>query len=279
MSRNMVLIHGAWLASNSWEHFAGYFTDRGYDVIAPEWPRKHDDVADQRADPEELAGLGVKEIVDHYDAIVRAMSEPPVLVGHSFGGLFVEMLLDRGLGAAGVALDPAAPKGVLRVEPSQLKAAGPALNHPLHRHGVVPLDFEEFRYAFVNTWDEEAARDAYDRYAVPETARILFQGGLANFALHPATRIDFHKADRAPLLITAGEKDNTVPPASRRPPSTSTSTPARRPTSSSSRVARTCSSPARAGRRSPATSPAGSTGCSPRRRRCRRWSEDHQRRR
>jgi alpha-beta hydrolase superfamily lysophospholipase len=212
MSRDMVLVHGAWLASNSWEHFARYFTDRGYDVIAPEWPRKHDDVADQRADPDELAGLGVKEIVDHYDGIVRAMSEPPVLIGHSFGGLFVEMLLDRGLGAAGVALDPAAPKGVMRVEPSQLKAAGPALNHPLHRHGVVPLDFEEFRYAFVNTWDEDAARDAYDRYAVPETARILFQGGLANFALHPATRIDFHKADRAPLLITAGEKDNTVPP-------------------------------------------------------------------
>jgi pimeloyl-ACP methyl ester carboxylesterase len=134
-----------------------------------------------------------------------------VLVGHSFGGLFVEMLLDRGLGAAGVALDPAAPKGVLRVEPSELKAAGPALNHPLNRHGVVPLTFDQFRYAFVNTWDEDAAREAYERFAVPETARILFQDGLANFALHPATKIDYGKDDRAPLLITAGEKDHTVP--------------------------------------------------------------------
>jgi pimeloyl-ACP methyl ester carboxylesterase len=35
-------------------------------------------------------------------------AEPPVLIGHSYGGLFVELLLDRGLGRAGVAMSPAA---------------------------------------------------------------------------------------------------------------------------------------------------------------------------
>lgn len=212
MSRSMVLIHGAWLASNSWENFSTFFGERGYDVTAPEWPRKPAGVAAQREDSDELAGLGVQEIVDHYDAIIRAMDEPPVLVGHSFGGLFVEMLLGRGLGAAGVALDPAAPKGVLRVEPSELKAAGPALNHPLRHNGVVPLTLKQFTYAFVNTFDEDAARSAYERYAVPETARILFQDGLANFMIHPVTKIDYDRPGRAPLLITAGENDNTVPP-------------------------------------------------------------------
>jgi pimeloyl-ACP methyl ester carboxylesterase len=211
MSKNMILIHGAWLASNSWDDFAGYFGERGYAVTAPEWPRRAPDVEGQRARPDDLAGLGVEEIVDHYAEIVGALDEPPVLVGHSFGGLFVEMLLDRGLGVAGVALDPAPFKGILRLEPSELKAAGPALNHPLHRHGVVPLTFDEFNYAFTNTWDEDEAREAYERFAVPETARILFQGGYANFALHPATKVNHENADRAPLLITAGEHDNTVP--------------------------------------------------------------------
>jgi pimeloyl-ACP methyl ester carboxylesterase len=211
MPKNMVLIHGAWLASNSWDDIAAYFGDRGYVVTAPEWPRKAPDVAGQRADADDLAGLGVEEIVEHYAALIAALDEPPVMVGHSFGGLFVQMLLDRGLGVAGVALDPAPFKGILRLEPSELKAAGPALNHPLHRHGVVPLTFEEFNYAFTNTWDEDTARAAYERLAVPETARILFQGGYANFALHPATKVNYQNPHRAPLLITAGEHDNTVP--------------------------------------------------------------------
>ena len=36
----MVLIHGAWLSSLSWERFDEFFTAKGYDVTAPEWPRK-----------------------------------------------------------------------------------------------------------------------------------------------------------------------------------------------------------------------------------------------
>jgi pimeloyl-ACP methyl ester carboxylesterase len=207
----VLMVHGAWLASNCWDDFREHFAALGHDVLTPEWPRKPPIVEAQRAHADDLAGLGVNEIVDHYDAIVRACGTPPVLIGHSFGGLFVELLLDRGLGVAGVALDPAPFQGILRLEPSELKAAGPALNHPRNRHGSVALTFEQFNYAFTNTWDDAAARAAYERYAVPETARILFQGAYANFAPHPATRLDHRKADRAPLLITAGEHDNTVP--------------------------------------------------------------------
>lgn len=207
----VIMIHGAWLAANSWDDFRGHFTARGYDVQMPEWPRKQAGVEAQREAAADIEGLGVTEIVDHYAALVQECPEPPVLLGHSFGGLFVEMLLDRGLGAAGVAMDPAPFKGILRLERSELKAGGPALNHPGNRHGTVALSFEEFNYAFTNTWEEDAAREAYERYAVPETARIFFQDAFANFALHPATKIDARKADRAPLLITAGEHDNTVP--------------------------------------------------------------------
>ena len=207
----IVMIHGAWLAANSWDDFRGHFAALGHHVLVPEWPRKPPGVVAQRAAGDGLAGLGVAEIVDHYDAIIRGCRTPPVLIGHSFGGLFVELLLDRGLGLAGVALDPAPFKGIRRLERSELKAAGPALNHPGHRRGIVALSFEEFNYAFTNTWDEAATRAAYERYAVPETARILFQGAYANFAPHAATRLDHRKADRAPLLITAGEHDNTVP--------------------------------------------------------------------
>ena len=207
----LMLIHGAWLSARSWENFAGYFEKRGFAVSTPEWPRKEGDVEELRADTEALEGLGVEEIVDHYEAQIRALDEPPVLVGHSFGGLFVELLLDRGLGRAGVAMSPAPPKGILVLPFSSLKAAAPALAHPSRWHGVVPLSLEEFTYGFVNTFSPEEAAAAYERYAVPETGQIFYEAGFANFHLHPPTEVHFRNQERAPLLVVGATNDKTVP--------------------------------------------------------------------
>src|SRR5439155_27045432 len=89
----LMLIHGAWLSSRSWESFADYFDKRGFAVSAPEWPRKHGDVEQLREGAEELAGLGLIEIVDHYEGLIRALDQTPVLIGHSFVGPIVERLL------------------------------------------------------------------------------------------------------------------------------------------------------------------------------------------
>jgi pimeloyl-ACP methyl ester carboxylesterase len=215
--KDIVFIHGAWLSSRSWERFAEYFAQRGYSIEAPEWPRKHGDVEELREHSEELADLGIAEIVDHYDGLIRGRDPQPVLIGHSFGGLFVQLLLDRGLGSAGVALDPAPPKGATyTLQPSTLKSAAPAIAHPSKLHGVVTLTQEQFNYGFTNTWEKADAEAAYERYAVPETGRIFFQDGLANFSWNSPAEIDYEKSDRAPLLITVGEHDNTVPPKTAR---------------------------------------------------------------
>src|SRR6266508_3036136 len=206
-----MLIHGAWLSSRSWENFVDYFGKRRFAVSAPEWPRKQGDVEQLREDAEKLAGLGLAEIVDHYESVIRELEQPPVLIGHSFGGLIVELLLDRGLGRAGVALSPAPPKGILVLPFSSLKAAAPALAHPSKWHGVVPLTLEEFTYGFVNTFTPEDAAAAYERYAVPETGQSFYEAGFANFHLHPPTAVHFKKEERAPLLIVGAEKDHTVP--------------------------------------------------------------------
>lgn len=207
----LMLIHGAWLAANSWDNFAGYFEERGFAVSAPEWPRKHGDVAALREDAEEIEGLGLDEIVDHYEEKIRALDEAPVLVGHSFGGLIVELLLDRGLGRAGVVMSPAPPKGIIVLPFSSLKVASSALAHPSTRRGIVTLSLEEFTYGFVNTFSPEEAAAAYELYAVPETGRIFYEAGLANFHLDPPSEVHFKNDDRAPLLIVGAEKDHTVP--------------------------------------------------------------------
>ena len=207
----LMFIHGAWLSARSWDTFAEYFEARGYPVSAPEWPRKEGGVEELRKSAEELEGLGLNEVIDHYEAQIRALHEPPVLIGHSFGGLIVELLLDRGLGRAGVAMSPAPPKGILVLPFSSLKVAAPALAHPSKWHGVVPLTLEEFTYGFVNTFSPEEAAAAYEKYAVPETGQIFYEAGFANFHLHPPTEVHFKMQERAPLLIIGADKDHTVP--------------------------------------------------------------------
>lgn len=199
-----MFIHGAWLTSQSWENYADYFGKRGFAVSAPEWPRKGGDAAD-------LAGLGVEEIVDHYENEIDQLGEEPVLIGHSYGGLFVELLLDRGHGRAGVALSPAPPKGILKLPLKTLKSGSPALAHPSKWHGVITLTLEEFTFSFVNTFSSEDAAAAYETYAVPETGQIFYEAGFANFHLHPPTAVHFKSDERAPLLIVGADEDQTVP--------------------------------------------------------------------
>jgi pimeloyl-ACP methyl ester carboxylesterase len=206
-----MMIHGAWLSSRSWETFAEYFRDRGYDVSAPEWPRKQGDVEELREATDAIEGLGLTEIVDHYEELIRALDQEPILIGHSFGGLIVELLLDRGLARAGVAMSPAPPKGILVLPFSSLKVASSALAHPSRWHGVVPLTLEEFTYGFAQTFTPEEAKAAYERYYVPETGQIFYEAGFANFHLHPPTELHFKYEERAPLLIIGADQDHTVP--------------------------------------------------------------------
>jgi pimeloyl-ACP methyl ester carboxylesterase len=210
-ARTIVLIHGLWMTPLCWEHWIERYEAAGHRVLAPAWPGMESGVEALRADPSGVENLGIEEIIDSYDAVVRELDEPPIIMGHSFGGAFAEVLLDRGLGAAGVAIDAAAVKGITKLPLAQLKSAFPVLKSPFNAHKAVGLTFDEFHYAFVNTLGDDEARAAYERYAVPGPGRVLFQGAFANFNPHAATRVDFRKSDRAPLLIIAGGEDHTVP--------------------------------------------------------------------
>jgi len=207
----IVLIHGLWMTPRSWEHWVARYEAAGHQVLAPAWPGLDRDVEDLRADASGIETLGVAEIADHYEAIVRGLPEAPIIMGHSFGGLFTQILLDRGLGAAGVAIDSAAAKGVFSLPPQQLRSAFPVLKSPLNAHRTVLLTPEEFHYAFANTMDEAASRAAYDRYAVPGPGRVLFQAALANLNPRAETRVHYRNDDRAPLLFIAGGEDHVVP--------------------------------------------------------------------
>ncbi|MEO7216980.1 MAG: alpha/beta fold hydrolase [Gemmatimonadaceae bacterium] len=207
----IVLINGLWLTALSWEHWVKHYTDQGFKVIARSWPGMEGDIDALRRDPSTITGLGVSDIVDYYERIVKEVERPPIIMGHSFGGLITEILLDRGLGAAGVAIDPAPVKGILVLPFAALKSALPGLKNPFEQHRAVALTPEQFNYAFTNYLTEAESRPIYERYAVPGPNHVLFQASLANFNPHAETTVNFHNDDRGPLLLIAGGNDHTVP--------------------------------------------------------------------
>ncbi len=213
MSKTVVFVHGGWITPSCWDPFVSYFEARDYHCLAPAWPGKDRPVEAIRADPSPLAGLGVEAIVDRYADVVRGLDEPPILVGHSFGGLFVQMLLDRGLGAAGIAIDSAPPKGVFAFYPTSLLSLGRILAIPFGWRKVVHWSFMEFRFAFVHTMPLEEAHAIWDREIVPDSGRPFFEVGFSFLDPDSPAKVDFTNPTRAPLLLIAGLADRAMPPA------------------------------------------------------------------
>lgn len=137
-------------------------------------------------------------------------------MGHPFGGLFTQVLLSRGLGAAGVGIDSAPAKGILSLPLSTLRSAWPVLHNPANVHHAVALTPEQFHYAFTNTLSAEESLAVFKRYAIPGPGHVLFEGALANVNPHSAFAVDFKQTDRAPLLFIAGGADHIVPASANR---------------------------------------------------------------
>jgi pimeloyl-ACP methyl ester carboxylesterase len=167
----VVLIHGMWMTPLSWEHWVKRYSDRGHRVLAPAWPGLDAEPEQLRNDPSPLRGLGITEIVDHYDKIIHGLDRPPIIIGHSFGGLVTQLLLNRGLGVAGLALSTAAPKGVLRLPYSTLRAAWPALRNPANLKKETSLSKKQFHWVFTNALTREDSDAVYDRYYIPGAPR------------------------------------------------------------------------------------------------------------
>jgi len=210
----VVLVHGLWMTPRSWEGWVEHYQRKGLTVLTPAYPGFEVEVEALRADPQVISDLTVPETVEHLAGVIEGLERPPIIMGHSFGGALTQILLARGLGAAGVVIDSAPTEGV-RVNPvSQARSLFPALKNPANRHRPVGFTPEEFHYAFTNTLTAEESRAVWERYAIPAPGSWVWDYGLiANFKPgHQETWVDY-STDRAPLLFVAGEQDHIMPPS------------------------------------------------------------------
>lgn len=208
----VLFVHGLWLTPNSWYRWVRHFEEAGYTALVPGWPDEPEAVTVPNAKPDALTGKPIGQIADHYAKIVQRLDRKPTIVGHSIGGLITEILAERGLAAASVAISPAPARGVLPLPVSALKSAWPVVRNPANRNRAIPLTYDQFRYAFANAVSEEEAKELYEAYVVPSCNPTLFESAAAGFDPWAEARLE-NNHDRGPLLIVAGEKDRTVPAA------------------------------------------------------------------
>ncbi len=177
----IVLIHGLWVTALIWEHWVERYRARGYRVLAPDWPGLGPGIAELRRDPSVIAGLSVTEIAGHYAHVVGELHPPPALVGHCLGGLVVQILLDRGLGAVGVAINPAPPRGVLH--PSlRLRLGFPVLRNSVRQPQAIALTPRQFHRAFAGTLGDQQAAAVHARYHIPAPGPLVRPAGLFDLA-------------------------------------------------------------------------------------------------
>ena len=207
----VVFVHGLWLLPSSWDRWAALFEEAGYVALTPGWPDDPGTVEEANAHPEVFAGKSVGQVADHFEEVIRGLDRKPAIVGHSFGGLLVQMLAGRGIASATVSIDTAPFRGVLPLPISALRASKPVLGNPFNRHRAVPLTYDQFRFAFANAVDEDEAKQLYETYAVPASGVPLFQAAAANLNPWTEAKADVHNPDRGPLLVIAGLSDNTSP--------------------------------------------------------------------
>jgi hypothetical protein len=149
---------------SSSDRWAAFFEADEFVALTPGWPDDPDTVQEANANPQAFADKSIGEVADHFAAIIAELDRPPVVVGHSFGGLITQ---------------------ILPLPISALRSARPVVGIPLNRHKAIPLTYDQFRYAFANAVDEDEAKALYEEFAVPASAEPLFQAVAAN--LNPWT--------------------------------------------------------------------------------------------
>lgn len=208
-SKTIVFVHGMFMTPLCFEEWQKYFESRGYKTISPAWPVAHDEspeILRSKHPNSELAKLTLTQVVDHYEKTIKGLNEKPILIGHSMGGLIVQILMERNLGVAGIAIDSAPPKGLLSFKWSFLKSNWGVISPFADDDEPILLTQSQFNYAWVHTFPENEQKEIYAKYLIPESRRV---------GKGPTTdegKVDFSKV-RGPILLVAGGDDQIIPPS------------------------------------------------------------------
>ena len=208
----IVFVHGLWLLPSSWDRWATLFEEAGYTALSPGWPDDPETVEEANANPEILAHKTIGQVAEHCEQIICRLNRKPAIIGHSFGGLLVQILAGRGLSAATVAIDPAPFRGVLPLPLSSLKSAWPVLGNPANRNRAIPLTFDQFRFGDAQDAHWSPPNDAGRRYhSAFDSLVVLLTGAIVT--LTALSLAALRRRPRAQALSARSSGPPTAAPA------------------------------------------------------------------
>jgi pimeloyl-ACP methyl ester carboxylesterase len=207
ISNTIVFITGAFVSHNCWDAWKSYYESKGYTCLVPAWLYKNasaQELRNRQPNDQDLANLRFTQLVEHYTDIIKELPEKPIVIGHSLGGLIVQILVNKELVSAGVAVHSAPPKGVRSFEWPVLKSIWKPLGFLTSVKKTYLMTPDEWKYAFTNGMTAEEQDAGYEQFAIPESKSVLRD------TLTDAAKVDFYKT-HPPLLFISGSADNIVP--------------------------------------------------------------------
>ncbi len=207
MSGTIFMIHGMWGGAWYWENYVNYFEERGYRCVTTTL-RYHDIAPTDTPDPR-LGAASLQDYAADLEAEIRALDEPPVIMGHSMGGLLAQILGSRGLGQKLVLLTPAAPAGILALAPSVVRSFFSVMSKWNWWNKPMRQTYKEAAYSMLHLFPAAERRAVYDRF-VYESGRAAFEIGFALLDGRKASRVDESKVT-APMLVIGGAQDRITP--------------------------------------------------------------------
>lgn len=204
MSKTIIFIHGMFQNPVSWQHWLPRFESLGYRCLAPAWPFHEGSPADLRQNPPAgLGDLNLEEILESIGGVIASLPEKPILIGHSVGGLVVQVLVNSGAAAGGVAISSVAPNRMLSFDWGFLKNSA-LINNPLKGNEPFYTDLETFHGAFCNTMSIEQTAVAFQETATHDSRNVL------RTCLGSAGNVDLETV-HPPLLFVGGSADEIIP--------------------------------------------------------------------
>jgi pimeloyl-ACP methyl ester carboxylesterase len=205
-TKSVVFITGTFLGNNCWDEWVTYFESKGYTCIAPAWPHKYalpEELRNRHPDPA-IASNSLTNVIEYFEHIIEAIPEKPILIGHSLGGLVVQLLLQRNVCAAAVAIHSLPPLNTLSLKFLFLKNWWKAMGFFSSPKKSYMLSFRKWKNVIDNVMSCDKQKESFYKYAIPESKVVVRD------ILKCSSRIDFKKT-YAPLLFTSGGYDLLVP--------------------------------------------------------------------
>jgi pimeloyl-ACP methyl ester carboxylesterase len=206
LPKSIVFITGSFISNNCWNEWKPYFESKGYKCIAPSWPYKDaspEDLRNRHPD-HAIASNRLVGLIDYFAAIINTLADKPILIGHSLGGLIVQLLLQTGLGSAGVAVHSFPPAGINTFNFSFVKSVWETMAFFTSSHESYLVSFRKWKRSFANGMSCIRQKELYYKYATPESKAITRD------AFKCSVKIDFNNL-HAPLLFTSGGRDQIIP--------------------------------------------------------------------